>query len=91
MNRLTPGQHLQFVHIHLVNHDSVGAMSIQICYSGITMNRFRTTPTLVDTTLPQRHHTVHTEEVIITVERSVEEAAIIVPKHYYSRQEEKYC
>ncbi|GFW48699.1 hypothetical protein TNCV_4242801 [Trichonephila clavipes] len=39
----------------------------------LTMERFRTTFTLIDNSHPQRRRTVRTEESIATVERSIEE------------------
>ncbi|GFW19428.1 DUF4817 domain-containing protein [Trichonephila clavipes] len=39
----------------------------------LTMERFRTTFTLIDNSHPQRRRTVRTEEAISTVERSIEE------------------
>ncbi|GFU66580.1 hypothetical protein TNCV_4357361 [Trichonephila clavipes] len=39
----------------------------------LTMERFRTTFTLIDNSHPQRRRTVRTEEAIATVERSIEE------------------
>ena len=39
----------------------------------LTMERFRTTFTLIDNSHPQRRRTVHTEEAIATVERSIAE------------------
>lgn len=85
MNRLTPEQRLQIVQIYFENHGSVRETyrALRPIYGRhnrpseqlirITINRFRTTHTLVDNVHPQRRRTVRTEEVIAAVEQSVEE------------------
>ncbi|GFU85907.1 uncharacterized protein TNCV_2037381 [Trichonephila clavipes] len=85
MNRLTPEQRFQIVQFYFENNGSVrntyralrpfyrrqNRPSEQLIR--LTMERFRTTFTLIDNSHPQRHRTVRTEEAIATVERRIEE------------------
>ncbi|GFV86992.1 DUF4817 domain-containing protein [Trichonephila clavipes] len=85
MNRLTPEQRLQIVQFYFENNGSVrntyralrpfyrrqNRPSEQLIR--LTMERFRTTFTLIDNSHPQRGRMVRTEEAIATVERSIEE------------------
>ncbi|GFV02951.1 DUF4817 domain-containing protein [Trichonephila clavipes] len=85
MNRLTPEQSFQIVQFYFENNGSVwntyralrpfyrrqNRPSEQLIR--LTMERFRTTFTLIDNSHPQRSRTVRTEEAIATVERSIEE------------------
>ncbi|GFX13199.1 DUF4817 domain-containing protein [Trichonephila clavipes] len=84
MNRLTPEQRFQIVQFYFENNGSVrntyralrpfyrrqNRPSEQLIR--LTMERFRTTFTLIDNSHPQRRRTVRTEEAIATVERSIE-------------------
>ncbi|GFX58808.1 DUF4817 domain-containing protein [Trichonephila clavipes] len=85
MNRLTPEQRFQIVQFYFENNGSVrntyralrpfyrrqNRPSEQLIR--LTMERLRTTFTLIDNSHPQRRCTVRTEEAIATVERSIEE------------------
>ncbi|GFY13989.1 DUF4817 domain-containing protein [Trichonephila clavipes] len=85
MNRLTPEQRFQIVQFYFENNGSVrntyralrpfyrrqNRPSEQLIR--LTMERFRTTFTLIDNLHPQRRRTVRTEKAIATVERSIEE------------------
>ncbi|GFW55026.1 DUF4817 domain-containing protein [Trichonephila clavipes] len=85
MNGLTPEQRFQIVQFYFENNGSVqntyralrpfyrrqNRPSEQLIR--LTMERFRTTFTLIDNSHPQRRRTVRTEEAIATVERSIEE------------------
>ncbi|GFX94714.1 DUF4817 domain-containing protein [Trichonephila clavipes] len=85
MNRLTPEQRFQIVQFYFENNGSVrntyralrpfyrrqNRPSEQLIR--LTIERFRTTFTLIDNSHPQRRRTVRTEEAIATVERSIEE------------------
>lgn len=85
MNRLTPEQRLQIVQFYFENNGSVRKTyrAIRPFYRRqnrpseqlirLTMERFRTTFTLIDNSHPQRRCTVRTEEAIAAVERSIEE------------------
>ncbi|GFV28233.1 DUF4817 domain-containing protein [Trichonephila clavipes] len=85
MNRLTPEQHFQIVKFYFENNGSVRNTyrALRPFYRRqnrpseqfirLTMERFRTTFTLIDNSHPQRCRTVRTEEAIATVERSIEE------------------
>ena len=76
MNRLTPEQRLQIVQIYYENNGSVRATHRALrpifgrhnrpseSLIRLTMDRFRTTFTLVDNTHPQRRRTVRTEDAI---------------------------
>ncbi|GFV57086.1 DUF4817 domain-containing protein [Trichonephila clavipes] len=85
MNRLTPQQRFQIVQFYFENNGSVrntyralrpfyrrqNRPSEQLIR--LTMERFRTTFTLIYNSHPQSRRTVRTEEAIATVERSIEE------------------
>ncbi|GFY11467.1 DUF4817 domain-containing protein [Trichonephila clavipes] len=85
MNRLTPEQRFQSVQFYFENNRSVrntyrallsfyrrqNRPSEQLIR--LTMERFRTTFTLIDNSHPQRLRTVRTEGAIATAERSIEE------------------
>ncbi|GFT11721.1 DUF4817 domain-containing protein [Trichonephila clavipes] len=85
MNRLTPEQRFQIVQFYFENNGSgrntyralrpfyrrQNRPSEQLIR--LTMERFRTTFTLIDNSHPQRRRTVRTEEAIATVERSIQE------------------
>lgn len=85
MNRLTPEQRLQIVQIYYKNNGSVRATHRALrpifgrhnrpaeSVIRATMDRFRTTFTLVDNAHPQRRRTVRTEDAIVAVEQSIEE------------------
>ncbi|GFW48757.1 DUF4817 domain-containing protein [Trichonephila clavipes] len=85
MNRLTPEQRFQIVQFYFENNGSVRNTyrALRPFYRRqnhpsqqlirLTMERFRTTFTLIDNSHPQRRRTVRTEEAIATVERSIEE------------------
>ncbi|GFX38541.1 DUF4817 domain-containing protein [Trichonephila clavipes] len=85
MNRLTPEQRFQIVQFYFENNGSVRntyrALRPFYCRQNhpseqlirLTMERFRTTFTLIDNSHPQRRRTVRTEEAIATVERSIDE------------------
>lgn len=85
MNRLTPEQRLQIVQFYFENNGSVRKTyrALRPFYRRqnrpseqlirLTMERFRTTFTLIDNSHPQRRCTVRTEEAIAAVERSIEE------------------
>ncbi|GFW50783.1 DUF4817 domain-containing protein [Trichonephila clavipes] len=85
MNRLTPEQRFQIVQFYFENNGSVRNTyrTLRPFYrrtnhpSGqlirLTVERFRTTFTLIDNSHPQRRRTVITEEAIATIERSIEE------------------
>ncbi|GFT49686.1 DUF4817 domain-containing protein [Trichonephila clavipes] len=85
MNRLTPEQRFQIVQFYSENNGSVRNTyrALRPFYRRqnrpserlirLTMERFRTTFTLIDNSHPQRRRTVRTEEAIATVERSIEE------------------
>ncbi|GFV69475.1 putative transposable element [Trichonephila clavipes] len=91
MNRLTPEQRFQIVQFYFKNNGSVrntyhalrpfyrrqNRPSEQLIR--LTMERFRTTFTLIDNSHPQRRRTVRTEEAIATVERSIEEDPEVHP------------
>ncbi|GFU91263.1 DUF4817 domain-containing protein [Trichonephila clavipes] len=82
MNRLTPEQRFQIVQFYFENNGFVrntyrtlrpfyrrqNRPSEQLIR--LTMERFRTTFSLIDNSHPQRRRTVRTEEAIATVERS---------------------
>ncbi|GFX87465.1 transposable element Tc3 transposase [Trichonephila clavipes] len=81
MNKLTPEQRFQIVQFYFENNGSVrntyrtlrpfyrrqNRPSQQLIR--LTMERFRSTFTLIDNSHPQRSRTVRTEEAIATVER----------------------
>jgi Helix-turn-helix domain (DUF4817) len=82
MNRFTPEQRLQIVQIFFENRGSVrktyrpfycrhNRPTEQVIR--ITLHRFCTTHTLIDTTHPKKRHTVHTEEAVAAVEHTIEE------------------
>ncbi|GFS82052.1 DUF4817 domain-containing protein [Trichonephila clavipes] len=85
MNRLTPEQRFQIVQFYFENNGSVRNTyrALRPFYRRqnrpsehlirLTMERFRTTFTLIDNSHPQRRRTMRTEEAIATVERSIEE------------------
>ena len=85
MNRLTPEKLLQIVQFYFENNGSVRNTyrALRPFYPRqnhpseqlirLTMERFRTTFTLIDNLDPQRRRTVRTEEAIATVERSIAE------------------
>ena len=85
MNRLTPELRLQIVQFYFENNGSVRNTyrALRPFYPRqnhpseqlirLTMERFRTTFTLIDNSHPQRRRTVRTEEAIATVERSIAE------------------
>ncbi|GFY26504.1 transposable element Tc3 transposase [Trichonephila clavipes] len=85
MNRLTPEQRFQIVQFYFENNGSVRNTyrALRPFYRRqnrpseklirLTMERFRTTFTLIDNSHLQRCRTVRTEEVIATVERTIEE------------------
>ncbi|GFU51827.1 DUF4817 domain-containing protein [Trichonephila clavipes] len=84
MNRLMPEQRFQIVQFYFENNGSVrntycalrpfyrrqNRPSEQLIR--LTMERFRTTFTLIDNSHPQRRRTVRKEEAVATVERSIE-------------------
>ncbi|GFW66331.1 DUF4817 domain-containing protein [Trichonephila clavipes] len=85
MNRLTPEQRFQIVQFYFEKNGSVrnAYRALRPFYRRqnrpseqlirLTMERFRTTFTLIDNSHPQRRRTVRTEEAIATVEGSIEE------------------
>jgi len=85
MKHLTPEQRLQIVEIYFQNHGSVREThrALRPFYGRhnrpseqlirITMERFRTTFTLLDSTHHPRRRTVRTKETIAAVERSTKE------------------
>ncbi|GFU42643.1 DUF4817 domain-containing protein [Trichonephila clavipes] len=87
MNRLTPEQRFQIVQFYFENNGSERNTyrALRLFYRRqnrpseqlirLTMERFRTTLTLIDNSHPQRRRTVRTEEAFLyyTVERSIEE------------------
>ncbi|GFX91511.1 DUF4817 domain-containing protein [Trichonephila clavipes] len=85
MNRLTPEQRFQIGQFYFENNGSMRNTyrALRPFYRRqyrpseqlirLTMERFRTTFTLIDNSHPQRRRTVRTEEAIATVERSIEE------------------
>ncbi|GFU19028.1 DUF4817 domain-containing protein [Trichonephila clavipes] len=85
MNRLTSEQRFQIVQFYFENNDSVRNTyrALRSFYRRqnrpseqlirLTMERFRTTFTLIDNSHPQRRRTVRTEKAIATVMRSIEE------------------
>ncbi|GFW29476.1 DUF4817 domain-containing protein [Trichonephila clavipes] len=84
-HRLTPEQRFQIVQFYLENNGSVRNTyrALRPFYRRqkrpseqlirLTVERFRTTFTLIDNSHPQRRRTVRTEEAIATVERGIEE------------------
>ncbi|GFU48555.1 DUF4817 domain-containing protein [Trichonephila clavipes] len=80
MNRLTPEQRFQIVQFYFENKGSVWNTYRALCpiyrrqnrpseqLIRLTMERFRTTFTLIDNSHPQRRRTVRTEEAIATVD-----------------------
>ncbi|GFT45737.1 DUF4817 domain-containing protein [Trichonephila clavipes] len=84
MNRLTPEQRFKIVQFYFENNGSVRNTyrALRLFYRRynrpseqlirLTMERFRTTFTLIDNSHPQRRRTLRTEEAIATVERSIE-------------------
>ncbi|GFT11555.1 DUF4817 domain-containing protein [Trichonephila clavipes] len=85
MNRLTPEQRFQSVQFYFENNGSMrnAYRALRPFYRRqnrpseqlirLTMERFRTTFTLIDNSHSQRRRRVLTEEAIATVERSIEE------------------
>ncbi|GFU34329.1 DUF4817 domain-containing protein [Trichonephila clavipes] len=89
MKRLTPEQRFQIVQFYFENNGSVRNTyrALRPFYRPseqlvrLTMERFRTTFTLIDNSHIQRRRTVRTEQAIATVERSIEEDPNVSIRH----------